>query len=243
MKSTLTLSLVILATVSFLFTSCKKEETKPEVIEYKQPALADRENVIEVPAGLNALADDGDMNALMASIYIEMANGISSFGSDFYLPTDVERQSGDRNSVNYFWTYGGYSYWMTYKKESDKYVWTWDWETPDVQRFTYLSAEESLDGKSGSWSIYDPEAVNQTVWTYNWSIDGDGNFTASLVWEEDNSVTSSFNVVDNADGSGSFVYKEDGVKMAEVTWNSDGSGTYWLSDDGSGVSGSWTAGK
>jgi len=243
MKSTLKLSLLILAALPALFTSCKKEDTKPQVIEYKQPSIADRQTIVDVPSGLNTLADQGDMNALTASIYIEMANGISQFGSDFYIPSDAERQSGDQNSANYFWTYAGYSYWMTYKKESDKYVWTWDWETPEVQRFTYIKAEESLDGKSGNWSIYDPEASSQTVWTYNWSLDANGNFTASLVWNEDNATTGSFEVVDNADSSGSFIYKEDGVKTAEVNWNSDGSGTYWLMGDGSGVTGSWTAGK
>ncbi|HYW96028.1 MAG TPA: hypothetical protein VE870_10605 [Bacteroidales bacterium] len=236
------LTLFAFASLVFLLNSCKKDEPKPDVLDYKQPAIAQRDNVIEVPQGLITLAEGGDYNAYAAMSYMELANGLSTFATDFTLPNDVQREAGDQNSAVYFWSYGGYSYWMTYKKTSEGYLWTWEWETPEIARFTYISATENPDGKSGSWSIFDPEGGGASVWTYNWSIDSDENYSATLVMN-DNSTQSTFDVTDNADGSGNFVYKEDGVKTAELNWNADGSGDYWISDDNGGLSDSWPAGK
>ncbi len=239
----LKLSLLSLAFLSFLCTSCKKDDPKPPAIAYQQPSFGNRTDVIEVPAGLNTLADNGDYNAYAAMSYLNLANAISSFSTSFSVPDDAQKQSANSNSLTYYWSYYGYSYWITYKKESDKYTWKWEYEFPEVSRFTYVTAEQSLDGKSGSWSIYDPENTNNLVWTYTWSLATNGDYTASLVWHDSSTESESFDVSDNADGSGTFTYNLNGVKQAEIIWNADGSGTYWMLGYDGNVTGSWTATK
>ncbi len=110
-----------------------------------------------------------------------------------------------------------------------------------MARFTYWTADQSLDGNSGSWTIFDPDNTQQFLWKYTWSIDSHGNYTASLLL--DGSSSESLEIIDNADGSGKFTYYEDGTKQGEVIWNSNGSGTYWISTYDGGQTGTWTAGK
>jgi hypothetical protein len=226
--------LLFFTIVVVILSSCKKDDPEP-VLEYKSPTIAERE-VIEIPAGLVAKSDEGDFNATMAMAYMGIANGIGTYGSLFYLPSDIETNNANENQVGYFWTGGGFSYWMTFTEENDKYVWTYDWEFPGTPRYTYIRAEEAKDGKSGNWSIYDPEE-DLYVWIYSWSLDAAGNYTATLELN-DSDETSVFTVVDNVDGSGSFIYTIGGIQEANIQWAANGSGTYWILDGGSG---SWTA--
>lgn len=234
----LKLSVALIAIAALSFTSCKKDDPKPPTLEYRQPAAAARSEIVEIPVGLTKKANAGDANALVAVSYMSLANVMSTYSTSFILPNGADRQSASENSVGYFWTNGAYSYWMTLNEESDKYVWTYDWQFPSTPRFTFIRSEESKDGKSGSWSIFDPDNKNQRIWTYSWSIDAQGNFMASLVWNDD-SETNSFNIVDNKDGSGSFVYILDDIKQSEVQWKADGSGSYWMLDSNGESSGTW----
>ena len=115
MKS-IKMSVVALATFTILLTSCKKDNTKPEVIQYQQPFVAQSENTIDIPAGLTALSNGGDANASTAIAYFYIANTYSSYSTYFTIPQGVNAQSGDKNSVIYTWSYGGYSTFMSYKK-------------------------------------------------------------------------------------------------------------------------------
>ncbi len=239
MKKFRILLLVVLIPALFQ-VSCKKDETPPAPV-YRQPVAASMGDVVTVPDGLTALSDGGDYNATMAVIYMEFANAISGFGGLFAVPDNADLQTKKGGPAVYYWSYGGYSYWMTYSESADKYTWTYDYEFPGVSRFTYISAEEDKAGKTGSWTIYNPDAPQSYIWTYDWSINSSNNFTASLQWADDMGAVSKFDVVSNANHSGSFKYYELTVLSAEILWNADGSGTYWMSDGGAGVSGSWTA--
>lgn len=232
--------LFLLALPAFLLTSCKKEEDTPEELTYKSPSAAGRTSVVEIPAGLTAKANGGDLNATIAIMYMNLANAFSSFSSSFTIPSNATVENKKSSSKVYHWTYSGYSYWMTYTELADKYTWKYEWETPEITRFTYIMAEELKTGKGGSWTIYNPESTSTSLWTYTWSINTSNAFIANMSWNE-GQVVSTFDVISNADHSGSFIYKEAGVKHAEITWTSTGSGTYWLKGDGtSDISGSWS---
>jgi len=85
------------------------------------------------------------------------------------------------------------------------------------------------------------ERSDKYTWTYNWSINTSNTFLASLLWV-DGLTTSSFDVVGNADNSGSFKYFEATALKADINWRANGTGTYWISSDGgTDISGSWTA--
>ncbi len=207
---------------------------------YRQPSAASRTEIVLIPEGLEAKAES-DMGAMLAVTYMSLANGISQFGTSFALPEDALVDGKKGGSTVYHWSYGGYSYWMTYEEQATKYTWTYDWEFPNQPRFTYISAEEAKDGKSGNWKIFDFETTSDYVWTYNWSIDASETFAATLLWNDSGEV-GSFNVISRKDNSGSFTYKIGSVLHAEVIWNANGSGTYWIyGDGGDDLSGSWTA--
>jgi hypothetical protein len=61
------------------------------------------------------------------------------------------------------------------------------------------------------------------------------------VWNDNELTASSFDVVSNADNSGSFKFKDAGVLSSEILWNANGSGTYWIAGDPDPITGSWTA--
>jgi len=234
------LFLIAMLAVVLLQVSCKKDE-EPTSPDYKQPSAASRTEVVTIPDGLQEKADAGtDLGAIMAVSYMGLANAISSFGSTFALPEGAEVQGKKSDGTIYYWSYSGYSYWMTYNELSDRYTWTYDYELPGSSRFTYISAEELKTGKAGSLTIYNPEAPSEYIWTYNWSINASNAFLADLEWY-DGDDESSFNVVSNADHSGSFKYYIASVLNAEILWNADGSGTYWIIGDDNGIEGSWTA--
>ncbi|MFP4059605.1 MAG: hypothetical protein ACOC2F_05925 [Bacteroidota bacterium] len=234
--------LVLLLSSIFVFVSCSKDD-EPELPAYVEPSIAGEQVIVETPAHLVTKANEGDFNASIAVMYIEWANSLSQFGSSFYLPDDTEVKNAGNGKAVYSWTYpGGYGYWMTFSDEGGKYTWTYEWEIPEQDRFTYIYAEENKDGKSGSWTIYDPSSPVQEVWVYNWIIDSNDNFSATLTWDESVDSYGVFEVESNADGSGSFTYTVDGTDQVEIIWNADGSGNYQLNYDEDVINYSWTAG-
>lgn len=228
--------LLLLVVPAFLVISCKKDEPEPEV-EYKSPTAAGRTTVVDVPAGLTALAET-DVNASIVVAYFGLANFISTYASSFIIPATATEENKKSTSKVYTWSYQGYSYWMTYTVLADKYTWTYDWQTPEMARFTFISAEELKTGKAGSWAIYDPETPATKVWDYDWSINASNTFMANLSWVEGQEV-SSFVVNSNADHSGNFTYNINTEKEAEINWVVNGSGTYWLRGYPDPVIGSW----
>jgi hypothetical protein len=231
--------LLLLALPLLFITSCKKDEPTPEGVTYKSPSAAGRNTVVDIPAGLTAKANGGDINASIAVTYMSLANAISGFAASFTLPSNAQLEGKKSNSKVYHWSIQGYSYWMTYTELADKYTWRYEYEFPGVPRFTYISAEELKTGKQGSWIIYNPEATTSAIWTYNWSINASNAFIANMTWN-DGQEPSTFDVTSNADHSGNFIYKAANIKQAEIIWASNGSGTYWLIGDGTAaIEGSW----
>lgn len=235
-------ALMILLVAGLFQVSCKKDNDEPEGPVYKQPTAAARGEIVTIPDGLEAKSEAGDMNAMIAVTYMELANAISQFSASFTIPEEAMEEGKKGGSKVYSWSYNGYSYWMTYSELADKYTWKYEWEFPGQSRFTYIYAEEMKDGKSGSWNIYSPEGTNEEVWDYTWSVNSSDTFTASLEWHEGETI-SSFDVVANANNSGSFKYYIETVLNTEVMWNADGSGSYTFYQEGGNITGSWTSMK
>lgn len=239
----LKLYLFFLSTAILSLTSCSKDENNngPEVPEYVQPSIAEREVVIEAPEGLVQLSENGDIYATMALGYFNLANTMANYASYFAIPADVDPQQLNNGGALYSWSHGGYSYWMTFQEQENKYIWKYEYELPGFPRFTYIQAEESKNGNSGSWNIYNPDSPDEEIWTYNWNFDVDGNFSATLNYNEEEDENEVFAVASNNDGSGSFIYTVDGTNEAEIDWNDDGSGNYWFNNSGDEVTNSWPA--
>lgn len=238
-----TVYFVLLTALMVSYTSCSKDEDDDgtDAPEYVEPSIIDRSVVIEAPAGLTSLANSGDIYATLALSYFNLANSIGNYASSFVVPTDVDPQLTNNGNALYSWSHAGYSYWMTFSEDNGKYSWKYEYEMPGYPRFTYIEAEESKDGKSGSWTIYDPDSPSEDVWMYNWSMDSNDNFSATLTFNEDDAETSVFTVSSNVDESGSFVYTVNGTDEVEIHWNADGSGNYWFNNDGEEVTNTWPA--
>jgi hypothetical protein len=238
------LFLLVLLIPALFQVSCKKdEEPGPTGPEYKAPAAAAMTEIVTIPAGLQAKADEGtDFGAVMAVTYMGLANALSGFASMFTVPDNAQLENKKDGSSVYYWTYGGYSYWMTYSELADKNTWRYEYQLPEYPRFTFILAEEAKNGKDGNWTIYDPEEVTHNeIWTYDWSISTINTFTANMVMFDGDAESLSFDVVSLANHSGSFQVHDATVLSAEILWNIDGSGTYWIAGDGEGLAGSWTA--
>lgn len=229
---------ITLMVPALMVVSCKKDDP-PTPPPYKQPVTASMGEVVVIPTGLEAKANAGsDPGASMAVSYIGLANAFSSFGGYFAVPEGAQVQSKKDGLTVYYWAYGDLKYWMTYGTSGDKYTWKYEYEYTGHPRFTYIYAEEALNGKSGNWAIYDPETPVNDIWTYNWSYNASNSLIANLVAGNNEF---SFDVVANTNNSGSFKYYVASVLTAEVIWNADGSGTYTFYGDLSSYSGSWTA--
>jgi hypothetical protein len=232
--------LMMLVMPALFFTACNKDDEKTDKTTYKSPSIASRGDVVTIPDGLQSLADGGDFNAGMAVAYMGMANGIASFAGSFVVPDGAAQENLKGGSAVYHWTYGGYSYWMTYAETLTKYTWEYDYEFPEVPRFTFMDAEELKDGKSGKWAIYDPEdAGHPKMWDYVWNVNSSEDFSAVLDMTDGTDVMA-FNVLARKNNSGSFTLYSNAVKTVEVTWNADGSGSWWMSDGVNTYSGNWT---
>jgi len=234
------LFLLVLLLPALIQVSCKKDDDTPETPTYREPTAASRTEIVSIPAGLEAKAEStDDIGADLAVFYMGLANALSGFSTSFAVPEGATIQGKKNGSTVYFWTYGGYSSWMTYTELSDKYTWKYEYEFPNHPRFTWISAEEAKNGKSGSWTIFNQETPSEFLWTYDWSVSLVNVFTASLVLN-DGSSESSFDVVSGPDNSGSFKYYIASVLKADIIWMGNGSGTYWI-DSQPDISGSWTA--
>ena len=239
MKKT-NLFILIMSVAALSFNSCSKESDIDPRQDYRLPSSANRGSIVIVPAGLQTLAENQDFYAMTAISYMLTVNMLSSFSEMFTLPEDAKLQNKKSDSNIYYWSMGGYSYWMTYSVLADKYIWKYEYQFPDVPRFTYIYAEENKSGKQGLWTINSPNDLNLKLWNYVWNIDALENFQA-VIKLNDNGITNEgqFEVGSNSNNSGSFIYKIGTLIQAEVIWNSDGSGSYLIQDGNEEKTGFW----
>jgi hypothetical protein len=233
--------LIPLLIISFIImNSCVKENDMDEDPVYYTPSIAEREAIIEIPQGLQALAEEGDIYAMAAIISMNQANILSGFSGSFLIPQDARLENRQNDAHVYYWSMSGYSYWMTYSDLPDKYSWRYEYEFPDIPRFTYIYAEESKSGKEGFWSIHNPGNPDVKIWNFVWSIDQLNNFTATIKLNDTGeSHEGIYQIVSNSDKSGSFIYSIENKIQTEVIWNADGTGNYIFMEGEEEKTGFW----
>jgi hypothetical protein len=224
---------------SLFISSCKKDEPEPEVPTYRQPSIATRTQIVEIPAGLQ---NSQDPNAQMGAAWMGIANGLAAFGSSFAVPTDAQIQNTKSTATVYYWTYGGYSYWMTYSETADKYVWKYDYEWPGYPRFTFIEANELKNGTAGQWMVYNPEGAHEVLWKYDWTLNAANDYAATILFYGQQEYENiKFDVLARGNNSGYFKLFEGAQLLVEIIWNANGSGTWWIYGYGEeNYTGSWT---
>jgi hypothetical protein len=222
------LTIFLLALPALFFVSCNKENDMDDEQEYLLPVSAGRTEIVEVPNGLLELAEAQDLNAITAISYMQLVNTLSGLSSSFIIPPDAKLQSKKSNSRVYQWSMQGYSYWMTYTALPDKNTWKYEYQFPEVPRFTYIYAEESKSGKEGFWNINSPNDPALKIWNFQWSTNALSSFQASVKLNDTGTSNDGhFEAVTHIDKSGSFVYTIGNQVQAEVLWTANGSsGTY-----------------
>ncbi len=201
--------------------------------------------VAELNVPIESMRSSGNDYVIYASYLIEIAKGYSAL---FTPPASAEKSVypglAAADSVVYTWTSGDMTLTMIFKETATHYYWATIFDGTDggitYDNFTFIEAQEAIDGTSGWLKVYDPTDRHDFEW--QWIIDAAGKFTMVLTGSDD-STTFQVEIVVNADGSGYVEYTEDGPNTWIVTWNAAGTGgTYAYYDNGTTISGTWTSG-
>jgi hypothetical protein len=229
-------SLPLIVSTVMLLAACSKKDTSTPSTSYTEPSNTSRTQ-ITIPAGLQTQASTNP-NAAVAVSFMSLANGLSEYANDFTLPANAQKSNLKSNGTVYTWSANGYTVWMTYQNLSDRYTWTYDYQTPEIARFTLISADEMKANKQGSWTINSPDASHAVLWDYSWTLTG-SVYNATMNYYGEAGTSGKFTILDNGNNSGSFQYYVGTAKEVDITWNTDGTGTWWFSNGTATASGSW----
>lgn len=243
---------LILAALTIISFGCEKEDEIPqfEEISFDSEAVLDN-----LPSALKSSTDE---YAQQCVDDIESALDMSTFMDDMVPPEYAERTAKKASGDTWSWTVSdgmmSYTFYWTYEEDNLKKYWTMDIQFGDGERYSYITAWESKDGKQGevmynfNWiSAYDGSSEDDyedLFWTYSWNIDASGNY--KFVWNYDTSDPTydylmQYEVVVNSDGSGTIDYLYLDAKYYHMEWDTDGNGSWAYYSDGSEyMSGSWT---
>lgn len=231
---------------------CDKEnnETPPA-----QELSFDTQEVIDkLP---QAMLNSDDQYAQQCVSDIESALDMSTFMDDMVPPENAIRTSKKAVSGDtWSWTVSdgnmSYTFYWTYEEDNQKRYWTMDIQFNAGERFSYISAWESKDGKLGevlynfNWAqAYEGTTDYEDLyWKYSWTLDDDGNY--EFGWDYDSSSEEydyflKYSVVVNDDGSGSIDYYTLDTQFYHMEWDAQGNGswTYFYGEDFT-QSGSWS---
>jgi hypothetical protein len=231
-----------------LGVSCSKDED-PEPRNFETIGFNSEEVLAKLPPGL---LNSEDEYAQTAVDDIESALDWSGFYDNFTPPDDAVKEGTD--SYSWHWNYAGdnLTLWWEYDSDSQKNYWEMDIQYNEGDRYDYLDAWESKDGKSGEikynfeWACSmdeNPEECEKLYWIYSWNLNSNGDYTFTYLVEADEeeySAFMSYTVIINNDGSGSIEYYFYDELFYNITWDSEGNGswTYYFGD--TEMSGNWT---
>jgi|GEM_PF-2538457 hypothetical protein len=194
----------------------------PELIIFKAP------NSSAVPAALKNSIDQFNANMATGYTYLSIATINKPNKKDNRYVWEVkaggftaiiEAVPAENDQVN----------WSVVISGSDGNVTFNNWKA--------MEGTSNRSGKKGEWHIF-KENSTEELGVYNWEVREDdskfGSFTMST-------EAIRYEVVNNPDGSGSFVKYENGIKVFEATWNASGAGSWTEWDTQGNVvnSGSW----
>lgn len=201
--------------------------------------------VAELNVPIDSMRNSGNDYVEYASYLIEIAKGYSEL---FMPPSSAEKSVypglAAADSVVYTWTSGDMTLTMIFKETATHYYWATIFDGTDggitYDNFTFIEAQEAIDGTNGWLKVYDPTDGHD--WEWQWIIDAAGKFTMVLTGSDD-SATFQVEIVVYPDGSGYVEYTEDSPNTWIVTWNAAGTGgTYAYYDNGATISGVWPSG-
>ena len=241
--------------LAFLIVGCKKEDDPPE--EAQGLSFNPEEVLATVPDGLE---NSNDSYAQQCYDFIESAVDMSSFIDNMEVPEDAERSSKKSalaaDTWQWTWHSGGesYTFYWTYEERSSKRYWTMEIQYGSGPRYDYISAWETMDGTQGEvtynfeWaaiaygeSVEDYEFV---YWKYSWNSDSSGAYHLNFTWDGDDAgydYYTQYDVVINADGSGTIDYYYWGALFYHMEWDIVGNGSWVQYINGEEyMSGFWT---
>jgi len=240
-----TLRFLILFTTIFslvIVSSCKKDDdTNPN-----KDAPNYEVKTVQVP---DAMTQSNDPGARQAASYINMVNGMAGYGGMMTPPSKSSPVTNFKDGTEdiYVWEINEGNTHCTFTlrvtETATKYFWEMivdgTMEGQVFNNFTYLKAEETKDGSSSSFTVYDPENGG-ILMTMSWYESGGATHFTFEVPDE-----IMMSVVVNADGSGSVEVKDwqNGQYVLEfrAEWDASGHGQWWEYDETGAIwnQGSW----
>jgi hypothetical protein len=243
---------VTILAVALVTLGCNKDNN--EVPPTEELSFDTQEVMDKLPPGL---LNSDDEYALQCVDDIEAALDMSTFMDDMVPPENAERTS--KKSVSgdtWSWTVSDgsktYTFFWSYEEDNAKKYWTMDIQFNDGDRYSYISAWESKDGKRGevlynfNWvTAYEGSADYEDLyWKYTWTLDDDGNYTFG--WDYDSNSEEydyflKYTVVVNADGSGTIDYYTLDAHFYNMEWDAAGNGSWtYYYGEGYTEAGTWT---
>jgi len=234
-----------------VITGCNKEEMPPagETISFDKQEILDK-----VPA---AMKSSEDQYAQQAVAGIESAVDMSSFIEDMDPPQDAVPVAKKSSGDTWKWTVSdgqmSYTFYWTYEEDNQKKYWYMDIQFGDGDRYEYIYAWESKDGKEGvimynfNWTqayYGNTQGYEDLYWKYNWSVDDAGNYNFGWNYESGETDTNyylQYDIVVNDDGSGSIMYYSMDELFYSMEWDAEGNGSWaYYSEGTESMSGNWT---
>lgn len=243
---------VVILGMAVITMGCNKEETD---VPPTETISFDKQEVIgKLPQGL---MNSDDQYAQQCVDGIESALDMSSFMEDMVPPEYAEKTS--KKSVagdTWSWTVSdgsmSYTFYWSYEENNAKRYWTMDIQFDNGERYPYISAWESEDGKLGEvrynfqWALAYQGSTDyeDLYWKYGWTLDDNGNYEFGWDYDSDSEeyeYFQNYSVVVNADGSGSIDYYSMDTQLYHMEWDTQGNGswTYYYGGDNN-QSGSWS---
>lgn len=236
----------------FLVTGCKKEDEPPE---FEQIAFDAQEVLDLLPAGLK---NSDDSYAQECVGMVESALDMSDFIDNMEVPPEAQKTAKKATTGTWSWTWnyiGGelWTFYWTYDEDNTKRYWTMEIQFGDGPKYDYIEAWEAKDGSAGeviynfNWAaIYDGETTSyQDLYLrITWEVDSAGNYYYSWYWDADteNEYLWQYDIVVNADGSGSVDYYLGGELYYHMEWDALGNGSWAYYFGGLLSDGIWLAG-
>ena len=211
--------------VAFSFVACSKDKKTNNSNEFDGPEW--NNDPVEVPL---AMEQSNDPHAQMAVSYVAMANSFGSYGGLFAPPRGAICTVNRDEEWTYTWGDGELSITLVITETSTHYHWEIYFDGFDgnmtYDNFLYIAAEQTLDGSSGSMTLYDPE-MTEFLLFWQWSSDDNGVYHFMYEFYQEGKIV----VEINPDGSGFLEYYEyDNSaywRSFRIEWTALGTGEWW----------------
>jgi hypothetical protein len=232
--------LFLIFTVVLFIAACSEDKKTNNDNQFDGPEW--NVDPVEIP---EHMTQSQDMHAHMAVTYVGLANSFSAYGGLFAPPARALCSVNRDGEWTYTWSDGLLTVTLNITETSTHYYWKiyFDGTQGNVtyNDFLYIEAEQTIDGNSGSMTLYDPELTELSCfWQWNW----DANEVFHFTFEVPNEAKILIDV--NPDGSGFLEYHIYGTagywRNLRIEWTAAGTGEWWEYDEAGNIiaNGTWT---